>query len=207
MDAQDETRPQAGTREGGALTEHQQPLPLRIGYADDQPLRGQVRHWHVLWTRCNFEQQVHDRLVAAGYELFLPKVARWSRRRGRRRLIKVPLFPGYLFLRHAMDRTSYLRILRTQGMVRVLGSGWDRLEAVPEHELDAIRRALGCELPHMPHACPRTGQAMRITDGPLKGVEGILTKSDRGTGLLVLTVELLRQGLAVEVDCTQVVAA
>jgi transcriptional antiterminator NusG len=189
------------------LTETDRTSPLNVAFADDQPASGQARHWHVLWTRSNFEQQVHDRLAASGYEPFLPKVARWSRRSGRRRLAQAPLFPGYLFLRHAMDRASYLRILRMQGLVRVLGSGWDRLEAVPEREIDAIRRALACELPHMPHAYLRTGQAVRIVDGPLKGVEGILASTDRRTGLLVLTIEVLRQGLAVEVDCTQVAVA
>lgn len=179
---------------------------MRVDYAADSDAATRAGHWHVLWTRSNAEQKVHDQLAGAGFEVFLPKVGRWSRRRGQRRVRPVPLFPGYLFLRHAMDRGSYLRIARARGLVRVLGSRWDRLEAVPEREIDAIRRVLDSDLPRMPHRYLQAGQQVRIVEGPLRDVRGTLVRADRRSGLLVLSIEILRQSLAVEVDCTWVVA-
>jgi transcription antitermination factor NusG len=48
---------------------------------------------------------------------------------------------------------------------------------------------------------------VRIVRGPLAGVEGILLQTKATKGLLVLSIELLQRSVAVEVDCTAVVAA
>jgi transcription antitermination factor NusG len=45
---------------------------------------------------------------------------------------------------------------------------------------------------------------VRVTDGPLAGVEGIFVHGDPGTGRLVVSVGLLGRGVAVEIDGTSV---
>src|SRR5256886_15424724 len=54
--------------------------------------------WHALWTRSHSEQLVYDQLAAKGFDLFLPKIDQWSRRGGLKHLIRIPMFPGYVFL-------------------------------------------------------------------------------------------------------------
>ncbi len=163
--------------------------------------------WHVLWTRSNCEQLVHDQLAAKGFHLFLPKIAAWSRRGGIRCLSDVPLFPGYLFLQYAMDKASYVEVRRTTGLVRLLGDRWDRLEVVPDGEVEAIQKVVRAPLPIFPYPYVREGQRVRITDGPLANVEGILVRSRPNKGLLIVSIEMLRRSVAVEVDCTRVEAA
>ena len=68
--------------------------------------------WYAIWTRSNCEQLVHDELRAKGFDVFLPKVGVWSRRAGRRQLAPAPMFRGYLFLRRAMDKESYIAVSR-----------------------------------------------------------------------------------------------
>src|SRR5207245_11325971 len=87
--------------------------------------------WRVLWTRSNCEQLVHDQLAVKGFDLFLPTAEAWSRRGGVRVRGRVPRFRGYLFLRHAVDKASYLEICKARGLVRILGDRWDRREPVP----------------------------------------------------------------------------
>ncbi|MBI3330370.1 MAG: NusG-like protein [Nitrospinae bacterium] len=164
-------------------------------------------HWYALFTRSHCEQLVCDQLKAKGLDLFLPKIAVWSRRAGLRRLIPAPMFPGYLFLHHTMDKTSVLEVRKARGLVRILGERWDRLATVPDAEIEAIQRVLRAHLPALPHPYLREGQRVRITGGPLAGVEGILVLSKVQKGLLVLSIELLQRSVAVEVDCTLVVAA
>src|SRR2546427_7238513 len=96
--------------------------------------------WHALWTRSHCEQLVHDQLAVKGFDLFLPRIDQWSRRGGVRRLIRVPLFPGYVFLHGAMDKGSYVEVLKARGLVQVLGECWDRLATIPDGEIDAIQR-------------------------------------------------------------------
>ena len=163
--------------------------------------------WHALWTRSHCEQLVHDQLGAKRFEVFLPKINIWSRRGGLRCLTQVPLFPGYLFIRHAVNKQSYHDICKTRGLVRILGERWDRLASIPEREIDGIKRILDSRLHAMPHAYVREGQRVRISRGSLKDVEGMLVTIKPEKGLFVVSVDLLQRSVAVEIDCTMVVAA
>ena len=122
-------------------------------------------------------------------------------------MVSTPMFPGYLFLRHSMDKTSYVEVLKSRGLVRILGERWDRLSPIPDDEIDAVRKITAAGLPVLPYLYLREGQRMRIQRGPLAGVEGIFLKGDPQKGLLVLSVELLQRSVAVEIDCTLVIAA
>jgi transcription termination/antitermination protein NusG len=163
--------------------------------------------WYALYTRSHCEQLVHDQIAAKGFQLFLPKMNVWSRRGGVRHRIPAPMFPSYLFLYHAMDKASVIEIRKTRGLVRILGERWDRLSVVPANEIEAIQRVLQAELPVMAYPYLREGQQVCITEGPLAGVEGILVQIKPTKGLLVLSVDLLRRSIAVEVDATLVGAA
>ena len=171
------------------------------------PSARSARRWYALWTRSHCEQLVHDQLAAMGFELFLPEVDVWSSRAGVRRLITAPMFPSYLFVRHAMDKASYVELIKARGLVKILGEQWDRLHVVPDGEIEALQRVLGARMPVLPHPFLQEGQRVRITRGPLADVEGVLVQCKPNKGLLVLSVTLLRRSVALEIDCTQVVAA
>jgi transcription antitermination factor NusG len=52
----------------------------------------------------------------------------------------------------------------------------------------------------------KSGEYVRISKGPLAGLEGVLTRT-KGNYRLVLSVEVLQKGIAVEVDLAMVEAA
>lgn len=161
--------------------------------------------WHALWTHSHCERLVYEQLKSKGFEPFLPTLVSWKRgREGHKSLAPVAMFPGYLFVRHAIDKTGYVEILKSRGLVRILGTRWDRPAIIPDEEIDGIRRLCDSGLPALPYPYLREGRRMRITAGPLANVEGIVLRTDPDKGLLVLSVELLRRSVAVEVDCTQV---
>ena len=120
---------------------------------------------------------------------------------------RVPLFRGYLFLRHAVDKASYLEVCKARGIVRLLGQRWDQLEVVPDAEVATIQTLVRSQLPILPYPFLREGQRVRIIDGPLSDVEGILVRRNPKKGLVVVSVELLRRSVAVHVDCTLMEAA
>ena len=163
--------------------------------------------WYALWTHSHCEQLVHDQLEQRGFSPFLPTVDVWSRRRGVRRLVKTPMFPGYLFLRHRMDKESYVEVQRVRGLARVLGERWDRLAEIPDSEMNPVQVAAAAQCPVLPYPYLREGQRVRIPRGPLTGVEGLLVESRADQGLLVLSVHLLQRSVAMSVDATNVVPA
>jgi len=161
--------------------------------------------WHVLWTRSNCEKLVYESLSVKGYELFLPEINQWTKGKSANHICRVPMFRGYLFLRHAMDKYSFIEISKTKGLVNVLGQRWDKLAVIPDQEIDTIQTAVGSLLPAFPHPYLREGDRVRITAGPLTNTEGILVKSDPTTGFLVLSIDLLKRSIAIQIDCTEVV--
>jgi transcription antitermination factor NusG len=160
-----------------------------------------VAEWYAIWTRSNCERLVAQQLAAKGFAAFLPEMSTRSRRNGRSHVVQVPMFPGYLFLRQTMEKAAYVEILKARGIVRILEGGWNRLTPVAEEEVDAIQRLLASGEPLFPHAYFRQGDRVRVVEGPLAGVEGIFVRDKPQKGRLVVSVNLLRTSVAVEVDC------
>jgi transcription antitermination factor NusG len=160
--------------------------------------------WSVLWTHSNTERRVEEQLRGKGFDTFLPMVKSWSRRRGAQLPILLPMFPGYVFVRQVVDKRSYIELLKARGVVKVLGERWDSPAAVPDDEIETIRRVAGADVPVFPYPFLREGQRVRIVDGPLEGLEGILIATKPEKGLLVVSVDLLRRSVAVGVESTQV---
>jgi transcription antitermination factor NusG len=162
--------------------------------------------WYAVWTRSNCERLVADQLSAKSFAPFFPETMAWVRRDGKARVLKVPVFPGYVFVRHAMDKTSYLEILKARGVVRILDGGWTRLTPIPADEVDAIQRLVHSGVPLLPHAYFHQGDRVRVVDGPLAGIEGLFVRKKPNKGRLVLSIDLLRVSVAVEVDTAYVEA-
>ena len=78
---------------------------------------------------------------------------------------------------------------------------------VPDTEIEAVQRLIRARLPALPHPYLREGQRVRITRGLLAGMEGILRRINSTKGLFLISIDLLCRSVAVEVDCTLVVAA
>ncbi len=161
-------------------------------------------NWFALWTHSHCELRVQQQLTAKGFHTLLPMIGVWSRRGRRRRLRPVPMFPGYLLLRHVMDKAAYVEIVKTQGLVRILGERWDRLSVIQREEIDAIQRIVDAKVPVAPHPFLSAGQRVRIIAGPLTDVTGILTEVKPHKGHVVLSVGILQRSVVVEVDCLQV---
>ena len=166
--------------------------------------------WHVLWTRSNCEQLVHDQLLSREYEAFLPMINQWATPGTRRRdgsVCTAPMFKGYLFVRHRIDKDAWLDISNTRGVVQILGSRWNQLARVPDEDINTIKRAVDASMPLRPYPYLKNGSRVRIVRGPLANTEGILVQSDFSKGLFVVSVHLLRRSVAVQIECTDVLPA
>ena len=159
-----------------------------------------IAPWYAIWTRSNCERLVAQQLAAKGFPAFLPEMSTRTRRAGKSHVVQVPMFPGYLFVQHAMEKASYVEILKARGIVRILEGGWNRLTPVAEEEVGAIQRLITAGVPVFPHAYFREGDRVKVVEGPLAGVEGVFLR-DKQRGRLVVSVNLLRTSVAVEVDC------
>jgi transcription antitermination factor NusG len=155
--------------------------------------------WYAVHTRSKFEKIVRAELNAKGIENFLPAIHEVHRWKDRNKVVELPVFPGYIFVRIANRPTDIIPVLRTEGTVRILG-GSHAIEAVPDSEIEAIQRVVEAKLPFFPHPCLREGDRVKMKKGPLRDVEGSLVRVNPHQGRLVLAVEMLSRAVAVEVD-------
>jgi transcription antitermination factor NusG len=159
--------------------------------------------WYAVHTRSKFEKTVRAELTAKGIENFLPVVHEVHRWKDRDKVVELPVFPGYIFVRIANRPAEIIPILRTEGAVRILGGSRD-IEPVPDVEIEAIQRVVEAKLPFFPHACLHEGDRVKVKKGPLRDVEGLLVRVNQHQGRLVLAVEMLSRAVAVEVDLRDV---
>jgi transcription antitermination factor NusG len=154
--------------------------------------------WYAVQTRSNFEKRVSAELTAKGIEAFLPVYPEIHRWKDRKKLIEIPFFPGYLFVRMAATDACRLQVLQTTGAVRILGT-YGTMEPIPETEIQSLQRVISVNVRVAPHPFLREGAHVRVKRGPLQGLEGQLIRW-KSEVRLVLSVQLLCQAVAVEVD-------
>ena len=156
--------------------------------------------WFAAYTCAHHEKRVASQLAERAIPYYLPLYESMRRWKDRRKLLELPLFPGYLFVR--MHPRDHLKIVGVPGMVRLVGFG-GQPTAVPEGEIAAIRACLEQKCRIEPHPFLRAGQRVRIVRGALEGTEGLLLRK-KGMFRLVLSVGLIMRSVAVEVDATDV---
>lgn len=156
--------------------------------------------WFAVWTRARHESRVLDQLRRKDVEAFLPKVARWSRWKDRKKRIEWPLFPGYCFVR--IDPSETLPVLKCSGVVSLVSNN-GRPASIPDLEISSIRTLVESELSYDPCPLVKVGQMVEVVSGPLRGVVGRLTRKGNHARL-VLSVNLISQGVAVELDAADV---
>jgi transcription antitermination factor NusG len=156
--------------------------------------------WWAVYTRHQHEKVIADTLCTKGFEVFLPlyeTVRRWKDRRMR---LSLPLFPCYVFLRGGLDRR--LQVITTPGVHVILSTG-GRIALIQDDEIQTVRRAVEGPFRVEPHPFLKCGDRVRVLRGPLEGVEGILVRK-KNLFRLVLSVEMLAQSVAVEIDVSDV---
>ena len=162
--------------------------------------------WYAVYTKSRFEDRVYAGLVQRSLEPFLPKIEVWSRRKDRRKRINIPMFSGYLFV----DFPEYtnerkLSVLTTPGVVKMLGRpNSHEPVAVPNTQIDAIKRLIASEVDIQPCLYPKEGERARIVDGPFKGIEGVVLRADYRRHLFIVSIDLLQRSVAITLEGFQI---
>lgn len=157
-------------------------------------------HWYAAYTCANHERKVQDQLDQRSVEAFLPlyeSVRRWADRRVH---LQLPLFPSYVFVRiAAIDR---LRVLQVPGVARLVGFN-GQLSALPDEQIESLRRSLVDGVHAEPHPFLTVGRRIRIKNGPFAGSEGVLLRR-RGRLRVVLSIDLIMRSILVDIDAVDV---
>jgi transcription antitermination factor NusG len=155
-----------------------------------------AREWYALAVKPRHDKAVSKTLENKGYQTLVPLYKQRRRYATRSKDSTLPLFPGYVFCR--FDCQARLPVLTTPGVIQILGAG--RVPTpVDETEMTSLQTALQLRLAAQPVPFLHTGQKVRITEGALAGVEGIVLGFKQCLRL-VLSITLLRRSVVLEID-------
>lgn len=155
--------------------------------------------WYAVYTLPRHEKTVADHLDKKSIEHYLPlfeKASRWKDRVAR---IRLPLFPGYVFVRIPLMKK--LHVLEISGVIRIVGfSG--QAAPLPDGEIESLRTYLAFRNAE-PSPYLTVGKRVRVNAGPLAGLEGIIVRR-KGRMRIVLSIDSIQRSIAMELEAADV---
>ena len=154
-------------------------------------------HWYAVQTRPRHEKKVLGELTQKSIETYLPllnQVHHWS---DRRKIVQVPLFPGYVFVRAHLDPKVRIAVVSIWGALAFVGPQRDAAP-IPDTQIEDIRTLLSTKVSLSPYPFLKVGQRVRVRGGALDGVEGILVTN--GQKKLVISVDSIHRSLSVTIE-------
>jgi transcription antitermination factor NusG len=157
-------------------------------------------HWYAIYTSPRHEKRVREHLGYRRIECFLPlfrSIRRWKN--GCKAQVELPLFPGYLFVN--IPRSERVRVLDAPGVLSFVGTKGNPAR-LSDFEIEKLRSGLHLQK-FEPYRGLAIGQKVRINAGALQGLEGVLVRNANSLRV-VITVDLIQQSVAVELDADAV---
>jgi transcription antitermination factor NusG len=161
-----------------------------------EPLREIRERWFALRVQSRCEKVVAAVARNKGFEEFLPLQQGHRRWSDRLKAIDLPLFPGYIFCR--LDPQRRLPLLTIPGVLHFVGVG-KIPSPIEDTEIAAIQKAVGSGNFTEPWPFLDVGHRVRLEDGPLAGLEGILVETPKRQHVVV-SVTLLKRSIAVAIE-------
>lgn len=155
-------------------------------------------NWYAVQTRPRHEKMVARQLEKRGFATFLPLASQLRQWSDRRKLVELPLFPGYTFLRMVYQPEQRLRVLTTEGIVGFVGVHGQGMP-IPDGQIEHIQGLLAAKVPLESYPFLKVGQRVRIRSGSLNGTEGILIEQE-SESMLVISVELIQRSISIRLQ-------
>lgn len=159
--------------------------------------------WFAIQTRSRHEKRVTADLQEKAIHAYLPLCSMERQWSDRRKLVDMPLFPGYVFVKIAADVPARVPVLQTDGVIGFLGVRGIGVP-IPDEEIAAIQTVLREKIPVAPYPFVQVGERVRICGGSLDGLEGLLTGME-GNKNLIVSIDLIERSVAIRISGFKVV--
>lgn len=150
--------------------------------------------WVVAWTRPRCEKTVQARLLDLGADCFLPVFTRRRSYGSVVRISRIPLFAGYVFFNREGINLRQLHVCKKITQILVPDNSLEL-----QTELAQIALAMSKDATLIRSRYKQVGQPVRITAGPMKGLEGELVRVG-SQARIVLRIKFLGEAVETQVD-------
>jgi transcription antitermination factor NusG len=160
-------------------------------------------NWYALYTRPRHEKVVAQQIERRSFRCFLPLYRSVRRWKDRRKELELALFPGYVFVRMAIE--NRLQVLQVPGVVNLVSFN-GQPAVLPAQQIEALQGPFSGAMRTEPHPYLRRGCRVRVRSGPMQGLEGIIVRR-KDCCRVVFSIDLIMRSVAVEVDEADLEAA
>ena len=156
--------------------------------SDEPPLEGSV-NWYVFATEMRKEQFARQQLNKKSFEVFVPMISRSIRHARKTMLKRVPLFPGYGFIR-CEGRAIPMSVINTTPGVKYLLRNNERPAAVPKGFISRLKLSADRFDVVSFDQQFKIGEKARFANGPFVELVGDISSIDN-RGRVEILLELL----------------
>jgi transcription antitermination factor NusG len=178
------------------------PINGRLGNEGHTTFERGTAPWYALCIRQRQREHCESYLTSHSYKYFSPVLSEMHLWSDRRKAVRAPLFPGYLFCQ--FDPHQSLPILRAPGVTSIVCSAGKLLE-VDATELSHVDQSLQAGMSVDVITECLSGQRVRIIAGALMGIEGVIVVA-KNQFRIGLAITMMNRSVLVEVSPSQVVS-
>jgi transcriptional antiterminator NusG len=169
------------------------------------------RSWYVIHCYSGYENKVKHNLeqrietMQMQNQIFAVEVPTEDEievKEGKRRTIQRRIFPGYILVQMAMNDDSWYVVRNTPGVTGFVGMG-NKPTALRTEDVHGIMKRMEAEAPKI-KVTFRTGQKVRIIDGPFNDFMGVVDEIDIDKAKVRVMVSFFGRETPVELDFLQV---
>jgi transcription antitermination factor NusG len=163
----------------------------------------QKKNWFALYVKPKHEFKARDELGYNNIQNYLPVVTRVHQWNDRKKKIDEPLIKGYIFV--YADEKERLSSLENRCVVKCV-SEHGRPARIPDWQIINLKNMLNHDGDFQVLESLIKGTSIEIVEGPFKGVQGIVEKTETGNHLAV-SIDLLNRSVVVHLPQESVIRA
>ena len=153
--------------------------------------------WYVIYTKPSAEDVAKDHLEQKNIYVFLPKIREYRySSKGKEAKIK-PLFPNYLFA-HMVYPDDYYTVIWAKGVKRIVGNGTEPTP-LDDSIVDFFKGQTEEKGFIRPSVRLKVGDMVRVRNGALEGLIGIIDGSMDEKGRIKVLMDFLKEGARIEI--------
>lgn len=170
--------------------------------------------WYALKVQPEREEKVrnllNERIRTAGLndvvrEVLIPMETVQEIRGGKKRIVEVKTYPGYLFVEMDLTEDSWYVITETAGISGFVSANPREPQPLPEDEIASILQTIDDQKEKpKPKVEFEAGQGVRIKEGPFENFEGQVEEVFPEKGILRVNVHIFGRSTPVELEFYQV---
>ncbi len=155
-----------------------------------------MREWIAVYTKPRHEKVVDSEFKDKQIESYLPLISKKHRWSDRMKWVETPLFKSYIFAR--IELKKYLDVLQTHGVHHIV-KFQNKIAVIPNYQIESLKTMIEGGFDPFPSDYFTVGDKVEVIGGPLKGINGVVSRSDT-QDKLIIKIDAIQHAVAVQIE-------